>query len=304
MSDERSELFAQGHVVVSMRARAPYDGRSLVDFLSRRSVAGIERVDGQTYSRTLRLPHGPATVHIHVPDADDATHQVEVAATFALSDRADLAHATDRCGWLLDLDADPDEIADRLAADAHLAASLRAHPGLRVPGHVDGFEVAVRAVVGQQISVAGARTILGRLVVDYGESFAGQDGLSQLFPTAEAIAEVDPQTLPMPRSRGRSLVGLASAVAAGDVMLDRSAERTDVRRALLALPGIGPWTADYIALRALGDPDVFMATDLGVRHGLARLGIAGSTAEVTDRWKPWRSYALMHVWKSLDSVMP
>lgn len=299
MSDERCEVAAPPPVVVSLRGHAPYDGRALVGFLERRAVAGIEQVDGLTYSRSLVLPHGPAALRLDVSGDETAA---EATATLWLADPADLAIATERCRQLLDLDARPVEIAKWLADDPHLAASLRRHPGLRIPGHVDGFEVAVRAVVGQQISVVGAQTILGRLVSDHGEPYPGQGGLPRLFPTPEAMADVDPETLPMPRSRGRSLVGLAAAVACGDVVLDRSVERADVRRSLLALAGIGPWTADYIALRALGDPDVFMATDLGVRHALARLGIAHATAEITARWAPWRSYALMHVWQSLEQV--
>jgi AraC family transcriptional regulator of adaptative response / DNA-3-methyladenine glycosylase II len=173
-----------------------------------------------------------------------------------------------------------------------------------VPGHVDGFEVAVRAVVGQQISVSGARTILGRLTTTYGEELDQAEGvLTHVFATAEALAEADPERLPMPRARGRALSGLAAAVANGDVVLDRSADRNETREALLALPGIGPWTADYIALRALGDPDVFMSTDLGVRHGLEKLGFAGTPRQTIQRaeaWRPWRSYALMHVWMTVN----
>ncbi len=210
-----------------------------------------------------------------------------------------MSAAVERCRRLLDLDADPVVIDDSLSCDDLLRPCVVERPGMRVPGHVDGFEVAVRAVVGQQISVAGARTIASRIVTSYGERVDGGGDLTHLFPTSEAIAAVDPQSLPLTRARGRTLVTLAAAVADGTVVLDRSADRGDVRAALLALPGIGPWTADYIALRALGDPDVNLATDLGVRHGLGRLGIGGTVAHMgsrMERWRPWRSYALMHVW--------
>jgi AraC family transcriptional regulator of adaptative response / DNA-3-methyladenine glycosylase II len=169
---------------------------------------------------------------------------------------------------------------------------------MRVPGHVDGFEVAVRAVVGQQISVAGARTILSRLVRAYGDEVDAGGSLGCLFPTAATIAAADPTTLPMPRARARALVGLAAAVAEGRVILDRSADRAEVRAALLALPGIGPWTADYIGLRALGDPDIFLPTDLGVRRGLARLGRDERVDRRHSVWRPWRSYALVHLWST------
>jgi AraC family transcriptional regulator of adaptative response / DNA-3-methyladenine glycosylase II len=164
---------------------------------------------------------------------------------------------------------------------------------------VDGDEIAVRAVLGQQISVARARALAGQLTERYGDKVArpdGDHGAIRLFPRADVLAEVDPEELPMPRARGRAINVLCAALASGDIALDRSAERDDVRRRLLELPGIGPWTADYIALRALGHPDVFLPTDLGVRHALDRLGESPDAAE---SWRPWRSYALMHLWSSL-----
>ena len=284
-------------VTVVLDAASPYDVSSIADFLARRTVPGIEVMTGCTYARTLRLPHGPATVRL-----DLGSERVE--ARFALTDQRDLEPGVQRCRQLLDLDTDSVIVDEFLGRDPFLAASARAHPGLRVPGHGDGFEVAVRAVVGQQISVAGARTIVGRLVNVYGEAFDGAAGLTRLFPTPASLAAVDPEQLPMPRSRGRALVAVAEAVDAGEVVLDRSRDLADVRRALLALPGIGPWTADYIALRALGDPDVFLSTDLGVRQGLALMGLAERGPEIVAAWSPWRSYALMHVWKSLDEQAP
>jgi AraC family transcriptional regulator of adaptative response / DNA-3-methyladenine glycosylase II len=168
---------------------------------------------------------------------------------------------------------------------------------------VDGHEVAVRAVLGQQVSVAGARTVAARLVATYGEALPPSPAyasLTHLFPRAEVLAEVDPEDLPMPRARGLALNALCAALAAGDIPLDRSAERAEVRAKLLALPGIGPWTAGYIAMRALGDPDVFLPTDVGVRHALRARGDDPRSAEqLSEAWRPWRSYALMHLWSSL-----
>jgi AraC family transcriptional regulator of adaptative response / DNA-3-methyladenine glycosylase II len=270
----------------------PFDLESLLEFLGHRTLPGVEAITANRYSRTLRLPHGPASLRLDLEPG-------RVHAHFWLSDPGDLPAGIERSRWLLDLDADPATIDGHLHRDPHLAASVEAYPGLRVPGHVDGFEMALRAVVGQQISVAGARTIVARLVGELGETFDGADGLTHLFPTPEALAATDPERLPMPRSRGRALVAIAEAVSTGDVRLDRTAEPAEVRRALLALPGIGPWTADYIALRALGDPDIFLAGDLGVRQGLARMGLDGAGPEVIRAWAPWRSYALMHVWKQL-----
>jgi AraC family transcriptional regulator of adaptative response / DNA-3-methyladenine glycosylase II len=175
-----------------------------------------------------------------------------------------------------------------------------------VPGHVDGDEVAIRTVIGQQVSVAAANTVTGRLVARLGEPSG--DGGERLFPTAEAVAAHDPETLPMPRARGRALVGLCRALADGAVPLDRSLDRAEVRARLLTLPGIGPWTADYVALRALGHPDVFLPTDIGVRNALRGLdaGVDTQAALVarSAAWAPWRSYALLHLWSSLDVLSP
>ncbi len=287
----------EGRVELRLAVRRPFDGGALLRFLARRAVPGVEDVADGAYRRTLRLPHGPGTVAL-TPECD------AVRCVLRLHDLADLPPAVERCRRLLDLDADPVSIADGLSADPWLTPLLRRRPGLRVPGHVDGAELAVRAVVGQQVSVAGARTVAGRLVGTYGDLLPHADGaLTHLFPTAERLAEADPAELPMPRSRARAVVGLSAAVAGGHVDLDRGGERERVRSALLALPGVGHWTASYVALRALGDPDAFLPTDLGVRHALARLG-APSDARAAERlaeaWRPWRSYALLHLWTQLS----
>jgi AraC family transcriptional regulator of adaptative response / DNA-3-methyladenine glycosylase II len=183
---------------------------------------------------------------------------------------------------------------------------VRRTPGLRVPGHVDGNEIAVRAVLGQQVSVAGARTVAARLTAAHGRPLAAPDeatGLTHLFPDAATLAALDPDDLPMPRARGRALVGLCAALADGSIRLDRGADRDGVRDALLALPGIGPWTADYIALRALGHPDVFLPTDIGIRDALRGLDRDPTTAAaLAESWRPWRSYAQLHLWQTLTPL--
>jgi len=290
---------SEPQLVTDVDLPQPYDADSVLGFLRPRVVKGIERLDGRSYTRTVRLPAGPARIEL---DLGEAT----VAVRLWLSDPADQPAAMLRVRWSLDLDTDVAAVDAHLARDPRLAGSVAAHPGLRVPGHLDGFEVAVRAIVGQQISVAGARTIVGRIVDAYGEDLpcciGGDDTApDRLFPRPEVLADVDPGEFPMPRARGRALVAVAEAVASGAVVLERGVDRAVTRRELLALPGIGPWTADYIALRALGDPDVFLPGDLGVRHGLARMGLGQSAEEIARSWSPWRSYALMHVWQQLSA---
>lgn len=196
---------------------------------------------------------------------------------------------------LLDLDADPGPIAEALGADPDLRELLAIDPGLRVPGAVSGYEVAVRTIVGQQISVAGAATVVGRLVRTWGEPVPGATRVSHAFPAPEVVAAVDPEALPMPRARGRAVVGLARAVAEDRVDLTPGVEPAALRAQLLALAGVGPWTADYVAMRVVRDPDVLLATDLILRRELVARGI---DAARTESWRPWRSSAGMLLWRS------
>jgi AraC family transcriptional regulator of adaptative response / DNA-3-methyladenine glycosylase II len=204
---------------------------------------------------------------------------------------------------LVDADCDPVAIGDAFAGEPLLGPLVRQTPGLRVPGHVDGDELAVRAVLGQQVTVAAARTAAGRLTADHGERIDSPvEGLTHLFPSARRLSELDPEQLPMPRSRGRALVTVCRACADHELTLDRGADRDDVRRRLLEIPGIGPWTADYIGLRALGHPDVFLPTDIGIRDALRRHGRApAEAAGLAETWRPWRSYAQLHLWNSLTN---
>ncbi len=284
--------------------RTPFAGRALLGFLAYHVVAGVETAGPGWYARTLDLPHGPGTVRI---DLDDDLHPGGVAlveARFTLSDVRDTLTAVERVRRLLDADADLLAVAEDLGDDPVLAPLVARRPGLRLPGQVDGDETAVRTVIGQQVSVTGARTVTARMVAEHGTPVeTGVDGLTHLFPRAAVLAKVDPETLPMPRARGRALVGLCAAIEAGDVVLDRGAERDEVRAAMLALRGIGPWTADYVAMRALGHPDAFLPTDLGVRKALRDLGHDPAAVLApggpVERWSPWRSYALMHLWATV-----
>jgi AraC family transcriptional regulator of adaptative response / DNA-3-methyladenine glycosylase II len=284
---------APGSLSLRLPVRPPFDGPGLMRLLASKAVAGVEDADGSGYRRALQLPRGEATISLR-PAAD------HVACELRLADPRDVVPAVARARRLLDLDADAAAVDKVLGADPLLAPLVAAWPGMRVVGAVDGFEMAVKAVVGQQVSVAGARTVTARLVTAYGKPVTAPDGaVTHHFPTAEALAAADPTTLPMPRSRGRTLVALSAAVAEDALDLDAGADRDATTAALLALPGIGPWTADYVRMRALGDPDVLLTTDLGVRRGLERLGSAGdprSAAATGEHWRPWRSYALMHLW--------
>ena len=221
-------------------------------------------------------------------------------ASLWLSDEGDLGDAERRCRALLDLDADPQAVLARLGGDPVIGALVRGAPGRRVPGHVDGNELALRAVLGQQVSVAAATTHAARLVAAYGEPLERPVGaVTHLFPAPAVLAGVDPAALAMPAARQRAFAGLAGALAHGEVRLDPGADRTAAMRALLALPGIGPWTAAYVAMRALGDTDAFLPTDLGVRRGLEALGHDGRPAAATalaEEWRPYRAYAVQHLW--------
>jgi AraC family transcriptional regulator of adaptative response / DNA-3-methyladenine glycosylase II len=292
----RGAAVAGGDVEVRLAVREPFDGAALLDFLRARAVSGVEEVSGDTYRRTLRLPRGPGVVALTPAPS-------YVRCVLRLHDLADLPVAVERCRRLLDLDADPQAVLDALGDDPVVGALVRKRPGLRVPGHVDGAEVAVRAVLGQQVSVAAARTLAARLVASYGTPLAEPSGsLTHLFPSPERLAAVAVEELPGPRGRARALGALAAALASGELDLDRGADRTAAATALVALPGIGSWTASYVALRALGDPDAFLATDLGVRRALDALAPGADPAAVAEAWRPWRSYALMHLWTSLGDA--
>ncbi len=292
---------ATGEVRMRLAVRTPFAGSSLLAFLAGHAVPGIEDAGPDWYARTLDLPHGAGTVRIELTDHLDRDGTALVPATFRLADLRDIGAAVERTRRLLDADCDPVAVDDAFAGDRVIGRLVRARPGLRVPGHPDGDELAVRTIIGQQVSVAGARTVTGRIVTSHGTPLPEPEGaLTHVFPDAATLAAVDPETLPMPRARGRALVALCGALAVGRIDLGRGADRDDVRRMLLDLPGIGPWTADYVAMRALGHPDVFLPTDLGVRDALRRLGHEPSHAvSLADEWRPWRSYALLHLWHTL-----
>ncbi|MDQ6935855.1 MAG: helix-turn-helix domain-containing protein [Actinomycetota bacterium] len=292
---------SSGTINTRIAVREPFSGSDLLAFLAARAVPGVEAAGSGWYERSLRLPHGSGVLRLE-PESGGRGF---VAGAFTLADARDLAPAMERTRRLLDADCDPVPVSAALAEDPVLRPLVARRPGLRVPGHVDGAEVAVRAVLGQQVSVAAARTLAARLVTSYGEplDLAGEHRVTRLFPDHAVLGGLDQASLAMPRSRAKGLLALCQALTQGDVVLDRSGDRTQVRRALLAIPGIGPWTADYIALRALGDPDVILATDLGLRQAAVRLGI-DDLRTASAAWRPWRSYAQLQLWASLADENP
>jgi AraC family transcriptional regulator of adaptative response / DNA-3-methyladenine glycosylase II len=278
-----------GVINLRLAYRSPLHVPALLDFLGMRALPGVEERDGDAYRRGLALPHGNATVTLIPGDR-------WVAATLRLTDVRDLAPAVARCRRLMDLDADPDAVDATLAADPALSAMVAAEPGVRVPRSVDGFEMAVRAIVGQQVSVAGARTTLIRIL-----KAATPSAVLAPFPSAAAVAGLPDRAFGMPVARRETIRALAGAVADGKIDLEPGADREESVARLQEIPGIGPWTAGYVAMRAIGDPDVFLPTDLAVRRGAAALGLPSTPkalAAHAERWRPWRSYALIRLWRA------
>lgn len=293
-----------GALHVRLAVREPFAARELHHFLAVHAVPGLEAVGEHFYERAVRLPHGPAVVRLDLAGSTPG----QVPCRLLLSDVRDLAPATQRARRLLDADCDPLVVDAALSEDPALAPLVAARPGLRVPGQLDAEAAAVQTVLGQQVSLASARTATARLVERWGEpvELLGDHEVTTLFPTASALARLDPEdpaVLRMPRARARALVGLAAALDDGEVVLDRSASVAETRARLLACRGIGPWTADYVAMRALGDPDAFLPTDIGVRNAARDLGLA-LTEERVRAWRPWRSYALMRLWSVVLDQMP
>lgn len=295
--DPPATMAGPGTLALRLAARTPFAYRGVFGHLAAAAVPGCEEVRHGAYRRTLRLPHGNAVVSL-TPAPD------HVRCLLSLGDLRDVATATARCRRLLDLDADPNAVIATLGADPALAPIVAAAPGQRIPRTVDEPELAVRAVLSQQVSLRAARTHAGRLVRRYGQPIVDPAGsLTHTFPSADRLAAIDPAELALPRSRQRTFAALVGALADGTLALDAGTDWDRARRQLLALPGIGAWTAELIAMRALGDPDAFPARDRGVRVAAQHLGLPARSralAEHSARWRPWRSYATQQLWATLD----
>ncbi|WTW24041.1 helix-turn-helix domain-containing protein [Streptomyces sp. NBC_00019] len=282
-----------GALTLRLPFRAPLNPDNLFGHLAATAVPGVEEWRDGAYRRTLRLPYGHGIVTL-TPNPD------HIACRLTLSDLRDLTVAISRCRRMLDLDADPVAIDDQLRTDPVLAPLVDKAPGRRVPRTVDEAEFAVRAVLGQQVSTAAARTHAARLVTAHGEPLDDTEGgLTHLFPSPEALAALDPDSLAMPRTRRATFTTLVAQLADGSLNLGVEGDWAETRARLLALPGFGPWTVDVIAMRALGDPDAFLPTDLGIRKAAQELGLPSTPAALTARaaaWRPWRAYAVQYLW--------
>jgi AraC family transcriptional regulator of adaptative response / DNA-3-methyladenine glycosylase II len=281
-----------------LRPRLPFDAAGIIEFLSRRAVPGVEEAMPGGFRRSLRLAHGPAVI-----DLLPAGPAGQVRVRVLLADERNLDDALARSRLLLDLEHDASACDSVLVRDPLLGERVRARPGARVPGTPDGGELAVRAILGQQVSLRGAATLAARLTLACGERLPAPVGaVTHLFPAPAALARLDPQMLAMPWGRRRAVLALANALADG-LALDPGGDLQQARAALLAIPGIGEWTADYVAMRAPRDADAFLATDLGVHHALERLGCDARPAAaraIAEAWRPFRAYAVIRLWAILS----
>ena len=292
-----SESTSPGTVSLRLPVRTPFAYEGVFGHLAAGTVPGCEEVRRGTYRRTLRLPSGSGVVSL-TPAVD------HVRCQLVLDDFRDLTTAIARCRRLLDLDADPEAVVDGLSRDPNLAPVVAKAPGQRIPRTVDEAELAVRAVLGQQVSTKAARTHAGRLVAAYGQPVQDLQGaLTHTFPSVDQLAEIDPVHLAVPKARQQTLTALVAGLADGSLVLDAGSDWESARRQLLALPGVGPWTAEVIAMRGLGDPDAFPASDLGLQLATKQLGLPTqqrALIEHSSRWRPWRSYATQHLWTTLE----
>jgi AraC family transcriptional regulator, regulatory protein of adaptative response / DNA-3-methyladenine glycosylase II len=290
---EPDRLVADGGLELRVPYRPPLAWNELLAFLAPRAIPGVESVDlgAAVYRRTMDLDGSPAVVEVwNVPSEQALRLRAHLPALDGL------VHLVAGVRRLFDLDADPRTVDRHLARDPRLKPLVRAHKGLRVPGAVDPFELGVRAILGQQVSVARATALTGALVREFGEPVAGLAalGLTHVFPGAETVAGADLRPLGVPGTRVRALQSLAGAIASGSIALDRASGLDDAVAALCALPGIGPWTANYVAMRACAERDAFPAGDLALRRALG-----DDPAAAAEVWRPWRAYGAMHVWSAL-----
>ena len=287
-------------IALTLRYRPPYDWDAMLAFLAMRAIPGVEMVSDNTYRRVIALDGAVGTIAVRLID----DNRLSVAVRFPRPSA--LPRILARVRGVFDLSADPIGIGAVLSRDPDLARMVAARPGLRVPGAWDGFELAVRAILGQQITVVAARKLAGDLVAAHGAPLAegwAEPGLTHAFPCAERLAAADLSAMKMPGARIRCLSGMAAAIAADPNLLAPTASLDEMVKRLRALPGIGEWTAQYIAMRQLREPDAFPAADVALMRALADADGVRPTADQllarAEAWRPWRAYAALHLWASL-----
>lgn len=289
MMRRRAGVKAEGDTVrLRLGYRPPFDWEGLIWFLEPRAAAGVEEVSGGSYARAFELDSTAGWFEVE-PEAKRSA----LLARIHFPKVGLLPKAVDRIRSMFDLSADPKMIGEHLRADPMLASRIERRPGLRIPGVWSFFEMGVRAVLGQQVSAKGASTLAGRLAERWGEPTELRQ-FRRLFPRPEALADADLESAGLTRARSRTIRAFAAAVAAGTLPLDRAADFEEVRRRLEEIPGIGPWTSQYVTMRASGDPDAFPPGDLGLRRAFA--GADGELVRAAERWRPWRAYAALHLW--------
>ena len=280
-----------------LACREPFDGVAVVRFLARHEVPCLERVHGNSYTRALALEHGEGVVTL-------TPRRSTLDCELRLEDVRDLTPAVARCRRLFDLDADPVAVHAQLADRPVIGELVRAHPGVRIPGAVDGFELAVRTILREDNSPEAARAASVRITRRYGQPLRmTSEHVSHNFPTAAALAGAPPHTFGTDTRRARAIHALATRVAGGELALDAGSELDDSIDKLLDVPGIGPWVASYIAMRFLGDPDAFLHGCRRIERALKRIGgpvESSAIATVAEGWRPWRAYAVAQLWRSLD----
>lgn len=292
----------RAQVALRLPFRPPFYADGILNWLKVRAISGVEEMAGETYRRAVHLARSVAVIEVSV-------HSEHLQLRLIAEDLSDIGEAVQKTRQLFDIDADPDVVDSTLSRDALLAPLIAQHPGTRVPSCVDGFEMACRAILGQQISVAGARVRATRLAQGWGQPLPAADGtVVRCFPTAHDLSAATPAdiaTVGLTKTRAGTLYELATMVASGDLTLDRGADRAEIREKLLGIKGIGPWTATYIGLRSLGDPDAFPASDLGLVRSAALLGGPSDPDSLEARaqkWRPWRAYGAMHLWNYTPAI--
>jgi AraC family transcriptional regulator of adaptative response / DNA-3-methyladenine glycosylase II len=280
-------------MAIDLAFRPPLPVDPLLTFLRERAIPGVEEVRGRTYRRSISTPQGPVAIALESGTGD-------VPVRLDVRDARAIPAAVEIARRLFDLDVDPGAVARTLGRDPILRPLVRSHRGIRIPGAADGFELVVRAVIGQQVSVAGARTMLGRVASRFGTPLpSGEDDAVSLFPGAERLNDAPLEGLGITSRRADAIRRVATLVADGELDLSISGDPDSAVDTLLEVSGIGPWTCEYVRMRAFGDRDAFPARDLGVRRAFERLGLEATPRAILDRaeaWRPWRAYAAMLLW--------